>query len=169
MSAKTKIVVLHMKELIYTAIFAVLGILFIVLLAMMFLPGKDKERDREPDMADTSGSESVMAEISSLYIPGIYTTQLLLGNESLDVEVIVDKDSITSIRLVEVSDSVATMYPLLQPTLDSICEQIYAQQSLESVTYTAESKYTSLVLLEAIQASLDKAAAQTDATGADGE
>ena len=89
-----------------------------------------------------------MAEISSLYIPGVYTTQLLLGNESLDVEVIVDKDSITSIRLVEVSDSVATMYPLLQPTLDSICEQVYAQQSLESVTYTAESKYTSLVLLE---------------------
>ena len=54
-------------------------------------------------------------------------------------------------------------------TVDSICEQVYAQQSLESVTYTAESKYTSLVLLEAIQASLDKAAAQTDATGADGE
>ena len=37
MSAKTKIVVLHMKELIYTAIFAVLGILFIVLLAMMLI------------------------------------------------------------------------------------------------------------------------------------
>ncbi len=167
MSAKTKIVVLHMKELIYTAIFAVLGVLFIVLLAMMFLPGKDK--GGEPKMEDTSGSEPVMAEISSLYIPGIYTTELVLGSESLDVEVIVDKDSITSIRLVEVSDTVATMYPLLQPTLDSICEQIYAQQSLESVTYTAESKYTSLVLLEAIQASLDKAAAQTDATGADGE
>ena len=66
MSAKTKIVVLHMKELIYTAIFAVLGILFIVLLAMMFLPGKDKEKDREPKMEDTSGSEPVMAELSSL-------------------------------------------------------------------------------------------------------
>lgn len=169
MSAKTKIVVLHMKELIYTAIFAVLGILFIVLLAMMFLPGKDKEKVGEPKMEDTSGSEPAMAEVSSLYIPGIYTTQLLLGNESIDVEVIVDKDNITSIRLVNLSDAVATMYPLLQPTLDSICEQVYANQSLESVTYTAESKYTSLVLLEAIQASLDKAAAQTDATGADGE
>ena len=43
MSAKTKIVVLHMKELIYTAVFAVLGILFIILLVMMFLPGKDKD------------------------------------------------------------------------------------------------------------------------------
>ena len=87
------------------------------------------------------------------------------------MEVIVDKDSITSIRMVSPSDTVATMYPLLQPTLDSICEQIYEQQSLESITYTPESKYTSLVLLEAIQTSLDKAAAQTDntGTGTDGE
>ena len=41
MSAKTKIVVLHMKELIYTGIFAALGILFIVLLVIMFLPNKE--------------------------------------------------------------------------------------------------------------------------------
>ena len=120
-------------------------------------------------MEDTSGSEPVMAEVSSLYIPGIYTTQLVLGSESIDVEVIVDKESITSIRLVNVSEDVSTVYPLLQPTMDSICEQVCTSQSLESVTYTAESKYTSLVLLEAIQASLDKAAAQADATGADGE
>lgn len=165
MSAKTKIVVLHMKELIYTAIFAVLGILFIVLLAMMFLPDKDKDKGGEPQAEDTSGSEPVMAEVSSLYIPGIYTTELVLGSETVDVEVIVDKDSITSIRLVDLSEDITTVYPLLQPTMDSICEQIYASQSLESVTYTAESKYTSLVLLEAIQASLDKAAAQSNNAG----
>lgn len=165
MSAKTKIVVLHMKELIYTAIFAVLGILFIILLAMMFLPDKDKDKGGEPQAEDTSGSEPVMAEVSSLYIPGIYTTELVLGSETVDVEVIVDKDSITSIRLVDLSEDITTVYPLLQPTMDSICEQIYASQSLESVTYTAESKYTSLVLLEAIQASLDKAAAQSNNAG----
>lgn len=162
MSAKTKIVVLHMKELIYTAIFAVLGILFIVLLAMMFLPGKDKEGGSRTE--DSSGSEPAMAEVSSLYIPGIYSTELVLGSESIDVEVIVDKDSITSIRMVNLSDAVTTVYPLLEPTLDSICEQIYAQQSLDSITYTSDSKYTSLVLLEAIQASLDKARADSDGT-----
>lgn len=167
MSAKTKIVVLHMKELIYTAVFAVLGILFIILLAMMFLPDKDKESGSGRE--DASGSEPAMADVSSLYIPGIYTTQLLLGSESIDVEVIVDKDSITSIRLVDLSEAVATVYPLLQPTLDSICEQVYAGQSLDSITYSSDSKYTSLVLLEAIQASLDKAAAQNADTGADGE
>ena len=154
MSAKTKIVVLHMKELIYTGVFAVLGILFVVLLIMMFLPDKENQ-----EKEDTPTSESEIAETASLYIPGVYTTELVLGTESIDVEVIVDKDSITSIRMVNLNEAVTTMYPLLQPTLDSICEQIYEQQSLESVTYSSDSKYTSLVLLEAIQTSLDKAMA----------
>lgn len=151
MSAKTKIVVLHMKELIYTGIFAVLGILFLILLIMMFLPDKDKENS--PDPAPQQDTE----QTASLYIPGIYTTELVLGSQSIDVEVIVDKSSITSIRMVNLNDAVTTMYPLLQPTFDSICQQVYAQQSLENITYTADSKYTSLVLLEAIQNSLDKA------------
>ena len=38
MSGKTKILVLHMKEVIYTGIFIFLGIIFLVLLAIMFLP-----------------------------------------------------------------------------------------------------------------------------------
>ena len=151
MSAKTKIVVLHMKELIYTGIFAVLGLLFLVLLIMMFLPGKGKEAVPSPTPQPDA------AETASLYIPGIYTTELVLGSQSIDVEVIVDKDTITSIRMVNLNEAVTTMYPLLQPTFDSICEQVYIQQSLENITYTADSKYTSLVLLEAIQNSLDKA------------
>ena len=73
------------------------------------------------------------------------------------MEVIVDADSVTSIRLVNVSDAVTTMYPLLQPVLDSLCSQIYDNQSLDSITYSSDSKYTSLVLLEAIQSSLSRA------------
>lgn len=154
MSAKTKIVVLHMKELIYTAIFAALGILFIVLLIMMFLP--DKEERPAPD-SPASEEESVATGSDALYIPGIYTTELILGNQSIDVEVIVDKNSITSIRMVNLNDAITTMYPLLEPTFESICSQVYELQTLEGVTYSSDSKYTSLVLLEAIRSSLDKA------------
>ena len=156
MSAKTKIVVLHMKELIYTGIFAVLGILFVILLIVMFLPGAKKEDSPAPT------PESDIAETASLYIPGIYTTELVLGSQNIDVEVIVDKDTITSIRMVNLNEAVTTMYPLLQPTFDSICEQVYDKQSLESITYSTESKYTSLVLLEAIQNSLEKAKTETE-------
>ena len=41
MSSKTKIVVLRMKEIIYTAIFLGLGILLVLLLFIMFRPSKD--------------------------------------------------------------------------------------------------------------------------------
>ena len=43
MSSKTKIVVFHMKEIIYTAIFAALGILLILLLLFMSCPDIQKE------------------------------------------------------------------------------------------------------------------------------
>lgn len=149
MSAKTKIVVLHMKELIYTGLFCLLGILLIILLIIMFLPGRDKS---------SSGAADSAAAGTSVYIPGIYTTELVLGNQTIDVEVIVEEAAITSIRLVNLNDAVTTMYPLLEPTLDSLCSQIYDSQSLDAVSYTSDSKYTSLVLLEAIQSSLEKAA-----------
>ena len=86
MSSKTRIVVLHLKELIYTGIFALLGILFLLLLIIMFLPGKS----RTPE-----GMEE-----NSRFIPGKYTTSVILGNSSVDVEVVVDADNINSIRLV---------------------------------------------------------------------
>lgn len=158
MSAKTKIVVLHMKELIYTGIFVALGILFVVLLIMMFLPGKKGDTDGNAPTEET-GEDAAPTAADSVYIPGIYTTELVLGGQAVDVEVIVEKDSITSIRLVNLSEAVTTMYPLLQPTFDSICGQIYETQSLDQITYTSDSKYTSLVLLEAIQNSLEKASA----------
>ncbi len=165
MSAKTKIVVLHMKELIYTGIFAALGILFVVLLVIMFLPDKEQTDDAgtttPPAVSDGNISGDTTASSDSVYIPGIYTTELVLGGQTIDVEVIVGQEAITSIRLVDLSESVTTMYPLLEPTLESICNQVYETQSLDNIEYGAESKYTALVLLEAIRTSLDKASAET--------
>ena len=153
MSARTKIVVLHMKELIYTGIFAALGILLIVLLVIFFLPNK------EAAVAETSGDALTPDAITpqTSYIPGIYTTELILGGETAFVEVIVNESEITSLRLTNINESVETMYPLLEPTFDSISKQLYDTQSLSDISYSADSKYTSLVLIESIRSSLEKA------------
>ncbi|MCQ2539691.1 MAG: hypothetical protein MJ114_04500 [Acetatifactor sp.] len=148
MSAKTKIVVLHKKELLYSCIFSLLGVLFLALVVMLFLPDKGTEESTPDPSVDIEGSE---------YTPGIYSTELVLGNRSLEVEVVVDSANISDIRLRNTDEAVTTMYPLLQPTFESICSQVLENQSVEGITYSMDSKYTSLVLLEAIDNSLSKA------------
>lgn len=146
MSSKTKIIVLHLKELIYTGIFALLGILFIILLIIMFLP-KDKK-------------ESTSVETpAATYVPGIYTTSLVLNDNAVDVEVTVDEANINDIRIVNLDEAVTTMFPLLEPSFDDLASQIIKNQSLDNITYADDNKYTSMVLLNAIKTSLDKAAA----------
>ena len=102
MSSRTKIVVLHLKELLYTGIFVVLGVLFIVLLVIMFLPDKKQE------------TSDIVQE--NAYIPGIYTTSIQLGGSTVDIEVVVDENHINSLRLNTLDEAVTTMYPLIEPS-----------------------------------------------------
>lgn len=152
MSSKTKIVVFHMKELIYTGIFIILGILFVILLAIMFLPEKGEKKDTNTAAAD-------------IYVPGVYSTTLVLGNQTIDVEVIVDSESIRSVQLKNLNDAVTTMYPLIQPSFDDIASQIEEKQSLDNITYSEDNKYTSLVLIDAIRTTLEKAASSEAQSG----
>ena len=142
MGSKTKIVVLHMKEIIYTIIFVALGILLILLLITMF----------------RSGHSDTPANSEKVYTPGIYTSSLTLNNTNLEVEVTVDESQIKSIRLSNLDESVATMFPLLQPALETIADQICETQSTEHITFSSETPYTSQVLLDAIKEAIEKAA-----------
>lgn len=142
MRNKTKIVVLHQKEVIYTAIFVLLGILFIILMLVMFLPG------RSDSPTDTS---------QAIYHPGVYTTCVRLGENTVDIEVYVDADNINSIRMVNLDETISTLYPLMEPAFAELSTQIVKTQTLDGVTYDSDSKYTSLLLLDAIETSLNKA------------
>ena len=82
------------------------------------------------------------------------------GSQTVNAEVAVDTSRITCISLVPLDETVATMYPLIQPSLDHLAEQIIASQSLEGITYESGSRYTSQVLLNAIETALSKAAAE---------
>ena len=194
MSANTKIVVLRRKELLYTGIFAALGVLFVILLLMLLLPGKDADTSSgTPDSPDSTAETAMPDNVADLgrssqfsaaedastgavadagavldsasgpagtdntYIPGIYTTELILGSETVNVEVIVNDHSITSASLADPSETLTTMYPLLEPAMESLNDQLCEMQDPSQVTYSAETRYTSLVLLEAVKASLEKA------------
>lgn len=156
MSSRTKIVVLHMKELLYTLVFAALGLVFVGVLVLL-LGGDPNEEDAATESMQSS-QEAVDGDAeTSKYLPGIYTTELVLGSDSVEIEVVTTKDEITSITLKGVDDDIRQLYPLLESTFTSIRDQIYETGSVDDVTYDQNSKYTSLVIIEAIKNSLEKA------------
>ena len=61
-----------------------------------------------------------------------------------------ENSRISSIRLVNLDDSVSAMYPLVQPAVEDLAEQIYETQSLENIQLSEDSPYTSQLLLNAI-------------------
>lgn len=141
MSVKTKIVVLHMKKLIFAAVAAILGILLVILLLLTL-------RNRE-----SSAGESVQ----TLYVPGVYTSSVMIDEHALDVQVAVDENHINSISLVNLDESMETMYPLIRPTLDELSQQIITKQSVDDITYSKNNQYTSALLLSAVTDALKKA------------
>lgn len=143
MSSKTKIVVLRMKEIIYTAIFIGLAILLVGLFLIMFRPKKE--------------APSASQAAASAYIPGVYTASLTVGSQNINVEVAVDADKINSVSFVSLDEAVTTMYPLMQPVLQDLESQIVNSQSLENLSYSMETRYTSQALINAIETALNKA------------
>lgn len=140
MSSKTRIIVLHMKELIYTAIFAGLGVLLLILLWWMFSSGEHKKETVEETM----------------YVPGVYTSTIQFNDSTVGIEVLVDENHINDISFVNLEETVSTMYPLMEPSLEAISEQIYETQSLENISCEESNQYTTEVLLSAIDDALSQ-------------
>lgn len=141
MQSTPKIMVLQLKEVIYTVIFVILAILLVLLLIFMFLP------DKKEDKSEESGS----------YNAGTYSASLILNSVPVEVSVCVDENYIKSVELVNLSDSVSAMYPLLQPSLEDIESFLVANQSLENIYFEMDNEYTGTVLAEAIKTALGKA------------
>ena len=150
MSSKTKLVVLHMKEVVYTAVFLALAIILLVVFLIMFGSGK-KDSVKKTSVTTTASAESTR------YLPGIYTSTISLGGQTFDVQVNVEEDRITSISLNNLSETTAAMYPLMEPALDSIASQIYVNQTTEGLIYGEDDRYTSELLVSAISQALDQA------------
>ena len=142
MSSKTKIVVFKAKELIYTGIFILLGILLILLLIFMFAPSKESTEKSE----QTSG-----------YIEGVYSSPLTLGDSELELQVTVKNGKPQSAALKHLDKTVKTMYPLVEPSLKEINKQLPKVESIDDIKFDDQSQYTNTILKQAIKNALKKA------------
>lgn len=137
----TRIFIFRLRQLIIAAL-----VIFVVLILIFFLlvrPGNKKE--------------DVPVTPASTYTAGVYTSSITLNNQTVDIQVIVDKDRIKSAAIVSLEESVAAMYPLLETSMDNISSQLSAGIALDDITYASSSRYTSQVLLGAIAQALEKA------------
>ena len=144
MKSKTHIVVVRMKEIIYTAVFLVFAVILILLLVFMF---GSRKNDSDLPAVNTSSTS----------IPGVYTSSLVLNNNTVDVAVTVDGDHINGVSLVNLEESVATMYPLLETCMEDISTQLAGNVPLSEITYDASSQYTYQLLTQSIEKALNKA------------
>ena len=143
MSAKTKIIDLKMKSLIFTTVMIGLGIILLILILTVVIPQNSKEGRKSVDTAS--------------YVPGVYTSSVQLNDTAIDVMVTVDENNINNIELVNLDEKVETMYPLIGPAMEDLSNQIIENQSTEDITYPTTSQYTSIVLMNAVEDALKKA------------
>lgn len=178
MSSNTKIVVLRSKELVYALVLLVVSVLIIMVAVSLFMPSGDKtpaqstEENTSESPSETSSENvpGISSETSAddttrtgaiyttdTYVPGIYSSTLQLGSSTVELQITVDKNHINSINMTNIDESITTLYPLMRPTLSDLSAVILAEQSLDNISYNDENRYTSMLLMQAIKQTLDKA------------
>ncbi|MDR1560481.1 MAG: hypothetical protein LBS84_12485 [Clostridiales bacterium] len=139
--AGTRIFVLQLKDVIKTTLFAVLGLVLVLLLVYLFVPrGKDTE---------SAGS-------GALYIPGTYTAEIMLNESPVAVNVTVSADEILTVRMMSLEETQAVFYPLVQPVMDTLAKEIVKYQTAD-LTPSSEYPVTGEIILDAVRTALDKA------------
>lgn len=115
------------EKLVFAGIVTGLGILLVIFLGILLGSSHKQSADNEA--------------VETMYVPGVYTSSVMIDGNPFDVQVSVDEDHINEITMVHLDETVETMYPLVRPTLDELAKQIISSQSLTDLTY---SKTTSI-------------------------
>ena len=135
---KTRIIVLQMREIIRTAIFAAIGLALIILLIWAILP---------------SGTGAEDARIEGPFTPGSYTAYIIIHNRPISVVVTVDEEAIVAIELQNMAETQEVFFPLIRPTMDSLSQNIIRYQTTD-VTPPPEAAVTGRILLDAVNSAL---------------
>ncbi|MDR1914629.1 MAG: hypothetical protein LBQ68_09145 [Clostridiales bacterium] len=141
--AGTRIFVLQMKDIIKTAVFAILGLALILLLVYLFVPKKQVQ-------------EGPAAGSGATYIPGTYSAEIYLNNSPIEVDVTVSDEEILMVELDGLDETQEAFFPLFEPVMDDISKEILEYQTTQLMPST-ESPVTGQMILDAVETALDKA------------
>lgn len=133
----TKFVVVKMKELVKTAVFAVLGVIILAGLIYFFL-----------HLGDDGGEGA--------YRDGTYYADMALGSETAALAVTVEDGKIAGVTLCEQSEAVAAFYPLLETAVEEVGREVTKNQSME-IEVSPQNAHSSQLVLNAVAEGLEKA------------
>lgn len=133
----TKFVVVKAKEIIKTAVFAVLGVIIIVGLITFFLHMGDDEN-------------------TGMYRDGTYYGEMEVGGEITEIAVKIDNGEIADISMEETTEAVAVFYPLLETAVEEVGQAVVESQTL-TIEVDPESAYSAQLVLDAVAECLEKA------------
>jgi len=133
----TKFVVVKARELIKTAVFAVLGVIIIVGLITFFLHMGDDEN-------------------TGMYRDGTYYGEMETGGEVTEIAVEIKNGEIVDVSMEEPVEAVAVFYPLLETTAEEVGQAVVESQSL-TVEVAPENAHSAQLVLDAVAECLKKA------------
>jgi len=119
MMGGTKIFVLKLKDLIRIGVFALLGLALIILLLVLLVPrGRGAGPDEDP------------AYNSERFVPGTYASTIVLNDEPIQVRVTVSESDILMVYLEGMNDVLRTFFPLFEPRMRDLAEEVIRYQSV---------------------------------------
>ena len=133
--SKTKFMVIKLKELIKTIIFAIIGAAIIIALIIVLIP---KSADAQ-------------------YKSGTYTTNVSMGDETASLSLTFSENKITNIDFIPTSSTLEVFYPLVQTTADEICAQILSSQTTDNINLDSEHAAAGEIILGAADACNERA------------
>lgn len=151
---QTKILVLRKNRLFVGLVLLAIAVL------LVFLLTRPNGKPSSSHSGDGRASVDDYYRTQATYRAGVYTCGISLNDTILSLEIVLDKDHINSMRLINLEESVATMYPLMEPALNALAEQLTGGVAPDDVVLSEDTKYTQLLLMEVINQTLAKAAVE---------
>ena len=161
MQSKTKIIVLHQKKLVITAIILLAIILLAIICLLVSKAQSESVNAKEPCISENVENNYVSSLDSgtqeALFHPGVYTSSFTIDSTDYSVIVTLDSSNINNIELINNNEIVETSNSTIQSTFDEIKNAIITSQSLHSFNIDSTNRYTNNAILSAIEASIKKA------------
>ena len=143
----TKIFVLQMKDLIRIGLFTLLGLALVILLLVLLVP---RGRAAAPE------EEAEAVYTYTRFYPGTYASTIILNNEPVQVRVTVSEHHIQSVYLYGMDDVQRLFYPLIEPRMNDLAEEVLRYQSAY-IQPTTDYPVTTGILQKAVIAALQLA------------